>query len=335
MTVLSIAELEALARTALAGSGAGDPVAEVMAQALVAAEARGNAGVGLAHLVTYCDALRDGRIDGHAEPVVARPAPALVKVDARGGVGHLAYAREIDRFAEAARSLGVSIFSQSNSYTNAGLDWFVEQLAERGLVGLAATNAGPPVLAASGSKTPVFCTNPLAFAAPIQDGPPLLIDQSSSSTAIVNLHLAAERGEPIPEGWALGPDGHPTTDPLAALKGVMLAFGGARGANVALMVEVMAAGLSGAHWSLDADSFIDGPDSPRIGLFVLALDPDALLGADFSERLAAYAERISAEHGAYIPGRRRAEAARSSAADGIDVPDAMLDRLKALSQGRS
>ncbi|TIW17972.1 MAG: Ldh family oxidoreductase, partial [Mesorhizobium sp.] len=99
---------------------------------------------------------------------------------------------------------------------------------------------------------PVYCTNPMSFAAPAADGSPLVIDQSSSATAFVNIRKAAEDGRKIPEGWALDASGNPTTDPAAAMKGAMLAFGGQRGANIALMVEVLAAGLSGANWSLDA-----------------------------------------------------------------------------------
>ena len=95
----------------------------------------------------------------------------------------------------------------------------------------------------------------MAFAAPVADGPPLVIDQSSSATAFVNIRKAADEGREIPEGWALDATGHSTTDPVQAMKGALLAFGGARGANIALMVEVLAAGLSGANWSLDAPFF--------------------------------------------------------------------------------
>ena len=90
----------------------------------------------------------------------------------------------------------------------------------------------------AGAKTPVYCTNPIAFAAPLDEGPPLLIDQASSATAFVELRRYAERGEALPPGWAVDADGQPTTDPHAAMRGALLAFGGARGANIALMVEV-------------------------------------------------------------------------------------------------
>ena len=132
----------------------------------------------------------------------------------------------------------------------------------------------------AGARKPVYCTNPIAFAAPLDEGPPLLIDQASSATAFVQLRHYAERGETLPAGWAVDGDGQPTTDPHAALRGALLAFGGVRGANIALMVEVMAAGLAGANWALDAPSFTSGDRSPGAGLLVIAITP-ALLAPTF------------------------------------------------------
>ncbi len=327
---LSLDAAEQLGRRALSACGAGDEVAALMARALVRAEARGLAGVGLAHLESYCEALRCGRIDGHAEPVIRRVSAAAFHADARGGVGHLAFERVLPDLVAAAREAGVAVFSQRNSYTNAALDWFVERLANEGLVALAATNGGPALLAASGAREAVFCTNPLAFAAPREGGPPLVIDQSSSATAYVNLRLAAERGEAIPEGWALDSGGNATTDPNAALDGVLLPFGGARGANVALMVEVLAAGLSGASWSLDAPSFLDGERSPGIGLLVLALDGDRLSGHGLGARMAAYLARLEGELGVYVPGRRREEHAARAVREGVAIGQDLHRRLIAL-----
>ncbi|TIX61012.1 MAG: Ldh family oxidoreductase, partial [Mesorhizobium sp.] len=137
---------------------------------------------------------------------------------------------------------------------------------------------------------------------------------------------AAEDGRKIPEGWALDASGNPTTDPAAAMKGAMLAFGGQRGANIALMVEVLAAGLSGANWSLDAPWFSGGPDSPGTGLFVLAVEPK-LLDPDFEKRMKDQLERLRRRYGVHVPGRARAEAAEKAAARGITAPKAVVQRI--------
>ena len=186
------------------------------------------------------------------------PAPAAIHCDARGGIAQLGFDRAFDSLSASARGpSAIALFAQNG------------QLHHRRTRLLSAPPRGrrPRRLRRDKRagvddrrrrKTPVYCTNPIAFAAPLDEGPPLLIDQASSATAFVQLRHYAERGETLPPGWAVDADGQPTTDPQAALRGALLAFGGARGANIALMVEVMAAGLAGANWALDAPSFTLG-----------------------------------------------------------------------------
>jgi (2R)-3-sulfolactate dehydrogenase (NADP+) len=322
---LSLEQATGLCRMAALGAGASDETARALAAAAVAAEADGMPAVGLAHFIDYLDALEAGRIDGKAEPVVTRPALAIYCSDACGGAPHPGFDRAFDDLARAARLFGIAAFAQKNAYTCGRLGYFTARLARRGLVALAATN-GPALLAGSGSTRPVYCTNPLAFAAPSADGAPLVIDQASSATAFVNIRKAAEAGEAIPEGWAVDAAGHPTTDPAAAMKGALLAFGGPRGANVALMVEVLAAGLTGANWSLDAPAFNRGSESPGTGLFVLAIEPK-LLDPGFEQRMADQLDRLGGRYGIHIPGRSAAQAAQRSATHGLTVPKAVVQRI--------
>ncbi len=325
--VLTIAEAQARAAAALERAGAGPEQAASVAASLVVAEAEGLEGIGLAHLADYCDGLAKGRIDGRAEPLISRPAPAIIHSDAQNGFAHTGFDRAFGELVAAARAHGVALFAQTNGFSCGALGYFACRLADEGLVSLVAANAGPAVMAASGSTKPVFCTNPFAFGAPRKGGPPLVIDQSTSASAIVNLRLAAERGETIPEGWALDSDGRPTTDPAKALEGVLLAFGGARGANVALMVELLAAGLTGGNWSLDAPSFHEGDASPAVGMIVLAIDGDKVLGGDLAARVDAYLTRLEHDFGAYIPGKRRAENAARAAREGLSLKPAVAKLL--------
>jgi len=293
--------------------------------ASVTAQAEGQTPVGLSHFVDYLDALRAGRIDGQAWPQIARPARPFFHVDARGGTAHLGFDLAFDDLVTTARDLGVAVFSQRNAFTCGALGYFVRRLAEQGLVALAATN-GPALMAGSGGARPVFCTNPVAFAAPRADGPPLVIDQASSAAAFVAIRAAAERGEPIPADWALDAAGRPTTDAAEALKGVLLAAGGPRGANIALMVEVLAAGLTGANWSLDAPSFLAGSQSPGSGLFILALEPK-LLDPGFEQRMARQLGRLAHAFGVYIPGARKAAMRQQAEDDGIWTDTDTLGRI--------
>jgi (2R)-3-sulfolactate dehydrogenase (NADP+) len=318
MRRLSLEEASDLAARAARAAGLSDEAARSLARATVSADAHGKSSIGFGHLLDYLAAAREGRIDGRAEPVATSPAPAAIHCDARGGIAQVGFDRVFDDLSRRARTFGIALFAQKGSYTTGELGYYPRRLAEAGLVALAATS-GPALMTVAGARRPVYCTNPLAFAAPVADGPPLLIDQASSATAFVELRRYADRGETLPPGWAVDADGRPTIDPHTAMRGALLAFGGARGANIALMVEVMAAGLAGANWALDAPSFTSGDRSPGSGLAVVAIAP-ALLEADFPQRLRLQLDRL-ARCGVHIPGRRTPAAA-------IELPDALVAELE-------
>ena len=322
---LSVDAALALCEGAAVAAGASGAMARSIAVAAVDAEAEGQPSVGLAHFIDYLDALRDGRIDGKAKPVITRPAPAIILLDACGGAAHPGFDLAFGDLVETAKSFGIALFCQRNAFTCGALGFFVRRLAETGLAAIAATN-GPALMAAGGSAKPIYCTNPLAFAAPVEGASPLVIDQASSATAFVKIRQAAEAGDAIPQGWAIDADGLPTTDANAAIKGALLAFGGARGGNIALMVEVLAAGLSGANWSLDAPSFSIGSESPGTGLTIVALSP-TLIDPDFPGRLKRQLERLGDDHGVHIPGRAKALARERAGRDGLLVDPAVHQRI--------
>ncbi len=322
---LSPKEAMDLARTALMRVGMAEAAAAALARATLDAEMAGKRPVGFLHLTDYLRSLVDGRITARAEPLITSPVPAIMKCNAMGGVAQHGFSLAHEELAAKARTFGIAVFSLHNSYTTGELGWYAARLAEEGLVALAATN-GPALMAGAGSRQPVYCTNPLAFAAPLADGRLMLIDQASSMAAFGDIREAAARGEAIPDGWALDQDGEPTTDPFAAMQGALLAYGGTNGANIALMVEVLAAGLTGANWSLDAPDFQAGEATPGIGLFVLALSPQ-LFADDFPARLAGQVERLSGEYGVHIPGLRRTERRRRAESAGIVLPRQLFDSI--------
>jgi len=317
-------EALALARRACCAAGASEAAAASLAEATVSAETYGKSSVGFAHLVDYLTSLVEGRIDGTAEPVVSFPASALVHVDARGGIAQLGFDRAFGEVCERARRHGVAVLAQRNSFTTGELGYYVRRLAAADLLGLAMSN-GSALMAPPGVGKAVYCTNPIAFAAPGQDGPSVVIDQASSAAAFIKIREAASRGEALPEGWAIDAHGAPTTDPARALEGVLLTFGGARGANIALMVEVMAAGLSSANWSLDAPSFGHGNRSPGAGLLVIALAPQ-LLDQAFETRLESHLRKLE-RLGVHVPGSAAAHAETRANAEGFSLPVALVERI--------
>jgi (2R)-3-sulfolactate dehydrogenase (NADP+) len=200
------------------------------------------------------------------------------------------------------------------------------------LLAFAASN-GPALMAPSGVAQAVYSTNPLAFAAPGGAHPSVMVDQASSATAFVNIRQAAERGAALPEGWAIDAAGQPTVDSAEALRGTLLAFGGARGANIALMIEVMAAGLTGAEWSLDSPDFLCGDRSPGAGLLVIAIAPQ-LLDPAFGPRLQEHLRRL-AGFGVHIPGPAKAGRAALAASQGLALPVSLLARIEAFGSGKT
>ncbi|MDQ0315591.1 Ldh family oxidoreductase [Amorphus orientalis] len=328
-TRLSLSDIEDLAYQAVLGAGAAEPAAAAMARATRAAERDGIRSHGLHYIPIYCEHVVCGKVDGRAEPVVERPRPGSVRVNARSGFAHPAIEAGFAELVPAARENGVAGLAVFNSYNCGILGYHTERLAAEGLVGLGFTNA-PASIAPHGGKTPVIGTNPFSLAVPGDPEARVLIDQSASTVAKSEIMMRAREGEAIPEGWALDADGNATTDPEAALKGSMTPSGGAKGFGAGLMVEIFAAALSGATLGKDASPFsgtAGGP--PKTGQFFFAVDPEPFSGGAFADRIADLVAAIDAQDGARVPGSRRFANRAPADRDGVDVADALLERIRA------
>lgn len=330
---LSFEAAEALAAAALRAAGAGAEAARHTARALARADLDGIASHGLSRVPAYAAQLRAGKVKGDAVPAVARPAHAAVAIDAADGLAYPAIAAAVAWTASLLPQNGVVAAGVRNSHHAGALGLFVEDLArEAGAFAIAFTNS-PAGIAPAGSGTPLFGTNPIAFACPMAGRDPLVIDLSLSVVARGKIMVAAQKGEPIPEGWATDAAGKPTTDAKAALAGAMLPIGGAKGAALVLMVELLTAALTASHAGFEASSFFDdkgGP--PRIGQLFLAIRPGAV-GADadaVAARVAAITGRMLAEPGVRLPGDRRLAVRARQRAEGIPYPSALLAELRTL-----
>ncbi len=291
--------------------------AMAVARALVAAERDGQCGHGLSRVPSYAAQAASGKVDGLAIPVVAGRKNAALRIDAANGFAYPAFDLAISEVTAMARETGIagaSIF-RSHHFGQAG--YHAERLAENGLAGLVLGNS-PQAIAPWGGSKGVFGTNPIAFAVPRDNEIPLLIDLSLSKVARGKVMLAQQKGESIPEGWALDEYGQPTTNPDAALKGTMLPVGDAKGAALVLMVEILAAGLGGANFGYEASSFFsaDGPP-PGVGQMILAFDPEFLSGGNFSSRLEDLLQVIMAQQHVRLPGARRAGLREKAEKEGL------------------
>lgn len=321
MTTSTLAEAISHIAALFCDAGVLPDTATSVATALVMAEADGLKGHGLSRVPTYLAMVKSGKIDGKATPLATRPRPGVLAIDARDGFAYAAIDLAIDQLPAIARTQGIALASISNSNHCGAAGLHVEKLADAGLVALLFANT-PAAMAPWGGNKPVFGTNPIAFAAPLQGRPPIVIDMALSKVARGPIVAARQKGEAIPVGWALDVDGNPTTDAAAAMAGTMVPLGDAKGATLAMMVEILAASLVGAHFAFEASSFVDGVGGPpKTGQLILAIDPAGLGGSFFAERMATLAEAIEQQPGARLPGSRRLAERHKAALNGLSLPN--------------
>lgn len=327
---LSLAEAERLAVGALAANATSEANACVTAQALVAAEADGQAGHGLARVPSYAEQARLGKVDGFAVPKM-NGTGASRRIDAHTGFAYPAIEMALAALVPLAGEFGVASAGIFASHHCGQVGRHVERLAERGLVALAYANT-PKAMAFHGGARARMGTSPLAFAAPIPDRPPLVIDMALSVVARGRIVSAKTNGEPIPESWAVDSDGQPTTDPARALAGALLPIGGAKGSALALMVEILCGALAGANFGWEASSFLEATGGPpRMGQFLIALDPGHFAGENFARRMGEVAAAVAAD-GARLPGDRRLQLRQRAADQGLTIADDLHGRIQALAK---
>ncbi|MDZ7748899.1 MAG: Ldh family oxidoreductase [Halofilum sp. (in: g-proteobacteria)] len=333
---MTLDEVHALALDACRTAGCSDAQARAIADTVTAAERDGAKSHGLFRVPFYVKAIRGSGAVPDAEPELEELAPAVLRVEGGRGFAPLALQRGLEALVERARGQGIAALAVRNVFHVSGLWPEAERLAERGLVALACTGAISYVAPAGGTR-PLYGTNPMAFAWPREGRPPVVFDQASSASARGEIQLHLRDGQPIPEGWAVGPDGEATTDPATALAGAQLPFGGYKGAAIALMVELLAGALIGDLFSYEAaQADTNQVGAPLGGELLLALDPARCSGGDAAAALA-HAEqlfaRVLAQEGTRLPGQRRHAARERSARDGVEVARALHDEVVALRDG--
>ncbi|NRG18275.1 Ldh family oxidoreductase [Rhizobiales bacterium] len=314
---------------ALVASNTSEKNAKSVADALIGAELAGQAGHGLRRVPAYAAQVRAGKVKGHAIPAAARVRPGVVRVDGGYGFAFPALDLAISELSEIAPAQGIAIAGVYRSHHAGVAGITVERLAQRGLVALMFANA-PAAMAPWGGERALFGTDPIAFAAPTENGDPVVVDVSLSKVARGKLMAAKQKNEEIPEGWALDPEGNPTTDPAAGMAGTMIPLGDAKGTALALMVELMCAGLTGANYAYEQTSFFDDKgDPPGTGQTLIAIDP-AAFGSGALGRFAEMAGLIAGQEGARVPGSRRREVAARVRENGIEVDASLFQEIRSL-----
>ena len=302
---LDLYDIYKLAHDVMLANGCDSDNAAALADIICRAERDGSHSHGLFRAPGYVKALRSGKVDGKAKPRVKHVTPAVTQIDGNGCFAPLAQAVGLPLLADATGKIGIAALSLVGIHHFAALWPETEYLADRGFVGLACT-AYMPMVAPAGSKEALFGTNPISFAWPRPGHGPVVYDMATAAMAMGDVQIAARDGHDVPPGTGLDADGNPSTDPAAIAKGVLLPFGGYKGSAIALMVELLAAGLTGEQFSYEAratDNKDGGP--PRGGEMIIGMSPDIIAGPNWQDHVEAFIQKMTSLNGVRMPGARR------------------------------
>jgi ureidoglycolate dehydrogenase (NAD+) len=321
------AALYAYCVEALRQAGASAADAAVCAESLVAADLRGVHSHGTLRTGIYIDRLRAGSIDPGARLVPVHDLGAVVVADAQHGLGVAMAVRAMDLAVERARAHGVGVVGVRNGNHCGMLAHLVLRASRAGLIALAMSNADAQV-APWGARAKFMGTDPFAAALPSDTDCPLVLDFATSVVAHAKIKGAADRGETIPPDWAVDRDGRPTTDPHQALAGALLAFGGAKGSGLAILIEVLAGLLPGGRVGPEIVPLYQRLHEPQgAGHLFLVLRVDAFGPPQpFVRRVDETMDRIRALPAAagvsrpMLPGEPERERERAYGRDGIPLP---------------
>jgi delta1-piperideine-2-carboxylate reductase len=311
--------------------GASASVARQIAENCVACERDGSRSHGVFRIPGYVSSIRSGWVDATAVPAVEDVGPAFMRVDARRGFAQPALAAARNLFVAKARTNGAAVLAIRNSHHFSALWPDIEPFAAEGFVALSVVNSFSVTVAHGGIK-PVFGTNPIAFAAPVEGREPIVFDFATSALAHGDLQIAAQQGRELPPGSGVNRHGHPTVDPEAVLDGgALLTFGGHKGSAISLMIEILSAALTGGHFSFEVDwSAYPGAQTPWTGQFVLLVDPACGATVPFARRTAELVHRLASSGALRLPGDRRHRNRREAELQGIALSSDGLNTLRQL-----
>ncbi|MFJ4375411.1 Ldh family oxidoreductase [Pseudomonas japonica] len=328
---IPFAELVNLLQRIFVRHGCSETVAAVLASNCASAQRDGAHSHGVFRIPGYVSTLASGWVAGQAEPVVRDVASGYVSVDAGGGFAQPALAAARDLLVSKARSAGIAVLAIHNSHHFAALWPDVEPFADEGLVALSVVNSMTCVVP-EGAQRPLFGTNPIAFAAPCAGGAPIVFDMATSAIAHGDVQIAARKGELLPEGMGVDRAGQPTRDPAAILDGgALLPFGGHKGSALSMMVELLAAALTGGNFSFEFDwSQHPGAKTPWTGQLLIVIDPSLAQGERFAERSRELVRQLEAVGVTRMPGARRFKERAKSQREGVSVTAQEWEQLQAL-----
>jgi LDH2 family malate/lactate/ureidoglycolate dehydrogenase len=330
------ASLLSFAQGAFRTQGVPPDDAALWADTLVRSDLRGHASHGIFRLPWYVRRLQRGVMQPVTRLETVRDVAAVSVLDAQEGVGQVAANAAMDRAIERAQAYGIAAVSVRRSNHFGAAMYFTLKAARAGLIGMISTNASP-AMAPWGGKQAVLGNNPWSIATPAGAHAPLILDIANTMVARGKIYTARQEGRTIPNSWAIDQDGNPTTDPTAALAGLILPIGGHKGYAITFMMDVLSGVLSGSEFASGVAGPYQAERPSGCGHLVMALNIEAFIGlTEFNERVERLIDEVKAAPLApgydevFYPGEREARAEEANLRDGITLPSATVADLAAL-----
>ena len=309
-----------------------------VAGCLIKAELRGVDSHGLVRLPVYARRVQAGVVKARPDIRVIASGTAAALVDGDNGLGPVVGTRAMEAALDLARTHGTGFVGVRHSNHFGPAAYYVEKAVCQGVIGVAISNA-PPHMAPFGGKARFLGTNPVAIGIPAGAEKPLLFDASTSVVARGKIIMAAHAKTPIPEGWAIDPEGYPTTDPEQALAGAVLPFGGPKGSAISFIIDVFCGVMTGASFALQLNRLEDLATEQNVGHVFAAVRTDLFVpDAQFKNRMDAILKMLRASppapgtHHVLTPGEIESANESRMREEGIALPAAIAGQLVSLGE---
>lgn len=326
-THVSFDALKRELRDLLESGGASSETASIIAENCASCERDGYVSHGVFRMPGYLSSLSSGWVNGHPDPKIIRVSDAYLRVDGDNGFAQVALRAADEEITACLERAGIALVAVQNTHHFSSLWPDVEPFARRGYVALELVVGGNPSVVPPGADTRVFGTNPMAFATPVDEADPMVWDFATSTMSFGDLTIARDRGQLLPEARGVDGDGDPTREPEEIIDdGGLLPFGGHKGALLMLMIEALAAGVTGGNFSTEADQ--EKPTeaiTSNAGQFFIIIDPEKGGNDDYPRRMRGFIDMLREAGMERMPGDHRYRHREQTERDGIPMNAYMRD----------
>ncbi len=314
-------------------------IADLMAEA----DLNGSDGHGIFRLPGYIRRIKEGGLNLTPNIRIDKEKPGMALVNGDNAQGHLVMKYCAEVAIEKAKTQGVAWVGSHHSNHAGPANLYAKMPLAHDMIGLYVAVGNANHMPPWGGTDMLLSTNPIAAAVPGLEEPPVVLDMATTVAAYGKVKTAAQRGEQMPEGWMIGKDGKPLTDPTKSEDGFLLPIGGPKGYGLSLLFGLLAGSLNGAAFGEDVVDFnADFKTMTNTGQFIVAINIAAFGDVEaFKRRVDAAIRAIKASptlpgfDEVLLPGEQSRRKRQDYEANGIPMPDALYDALAKLADDLS